>query len=282
MATTGLPDQVPRTVPPGRTETRGGPVRAALIGAGTGLLVVLAITVGSRGLRGLDSDLVPYAVVTVVLACVLAHRGADRIAATARRLLRWARHPSRPRLRLHRRAGPRPSPAGRLVLWGSAAAAAVALPLGWGWFAVGAVGTYGPGLRLRLYGRDVLGYTRDGLPGLLVRHWLDLAALVVLAGCAGLFLQWRREGRDDPGRRSARDVVPLAAPAAVAATGLLLTASEVILGGGGHRFLSVLHLVSLVAAVALLPYGGYRRILRGRARTAEECPVHEAEVPSPW
>ncbi|MEV6208025.1 hypothetical protein [Kitasatospora sp. NPDC051914] len=281
MATTGLPDRAPPAVPPGRTETRGGPVHAALTGAGAGLLVVLAITVGSRGLRGLDSDLVPYAVVTVVLAWVLAHRGADRIAAGAGRLLRWARHPSRPRLRLHRRPGPRPSPAGRLVIWGSAAAAAVALPLGWGWFAVGAVGTYGPGQRLRLHGRDVLGYTRDGLPGLLVRHWLDLAALVVLAGCAGL-LQWRREGRDDPGRRSARDVVLLAAPAAVAATGLLLTASEVVLGGGGHRFLSVLHLVSLVAAVALLPYGGYRRILRGRARTAEERPAREAEVPSPW
>ena len=48
--------------------------RAALVGALVSLALVLAIVLGSRGLRDFDSALLPYAVATVFLAFGVAYR----------------------------------------------------------------------------------------------------------------------------------------------------------------------------------------------------------------
>ncbi len=60
----------PDPAPPGRSVT----VRASLVATGVTLLLLVAIVLGSRGLRDFDSALVPYTVATVFLTFGIAYR----------------------------------------------------------------------------------------------------------------------------------------------------------------------------------------------------------------
>ncbi|GJF33520.1 hypothetical protein KNE206_62200 [Kitasatospora sp. NE20-6] len=270
------PPPVPEPAPPPRTA-----LRASLAGAAVAALLIVAIVLGSRGLRDFDSALVPYAVATVFLAFGIAYRYTVWISApAARRLFRrgWASALSWQNLRRAPTALPRLAltylgfqkflgarsharwAAHQLVFWGCLLAAAITFPLTWGWFTFTAVGPDGPGYRMRLWGVAVLGFTYDSLLGWVLYHGLDLAAVMVVAG-SGYFL-WRRlhDRQATTGQRFGYDLVPLLALITVSVTGLLLTFSEILLHGGGYQFLSVLHMASVVLTLVHLPFGKFFHI----------------------
>ncbi|MEV8094442.1 MFS transporter [Kitasatospora sp. NPDC085879] len=258
-------------------------MRASLAAGAASALLILAIVLGSRGLRDFDSALVPYAVATVFLAFGVVYRYTVWISApAAARLFRqgWRAALSWHNLRRLPTALPRLAvtylgfqkflgarsharwAAHQLLFWGCLLAAAITFPLTWGWFTFTAVGPDGPGYRMRLWGVEILGFTYNGFLGRVLYHGLDLAAVMVVAG-SGYFL-WRRmhDRQATSGQRFGYDLVPLLALITVSVTGLLLTFSEILLHGGGYQFLSVLHMASVVLTLVYLPFGKFFHIVQ--------------------
>ncbi|WP_030272362.1 hypothetical protein [Streptomyces sp. NRRL B-24484] len=283
MATTSLPEAAPPAPPPEPAAPGRVALRASLAASGACVLLILAIVLGSRGLRDFDSALVPYAVATVFLTFGVVHRYTVWISApAAARLFRqgWRAALSWHNLRRLPTALPRLAvtylgvqkflgarsharwAAHQLLFWGCLLAAAITFPLTWGWFTFTAVGPDGPGYRMRLWGIEVFGFTYDSALGWALYHGLDLAAVMVIGG-SGYFL-WRRmrDRQAVTGQRFGYDLVPLLALITVSVTGLLLTFSEIALQGGGYQFLSVLHMASVVLTLVYLPFGKFFHIVQ--------------------
>ncbi|MFI8914182.1 MFS transporter [Streptomyces sp. NPDC053513] len=257
--------------------------RAALAGAAVSALLILAIVFGSRLLRDFDSALLPYAVATVFLAFGVAHRYTVWISAPgARRLFRqgWRSFFSAANFRRAPTALPRMIAtylgfqkflgarsharwaAHQLVFWGCLLAAAITFPLTWGWFTFTSATGSGPGYEMRIWGFKIIGFDSLSVPGWLMFHGLDIAAVLVIAGAA--YFLWRRM-RDRgavTGQRFAYDLVPLIALVVVSVTGLLLTFSSIFLHGGGYEFLAVLHMVSVVFTLIYIPFGKFFHIVQ--------------------
>ena len=88
-------------------------------------------------------------------------------------------------------------------------------------------------------------------------HVLDIAAVLVIAGC-GYFL-WRRvhDREAATGQRLGYDFVPLVALVAISVTGLLLTFSSALLDGAGYEFLAILHMGVVVLSLIFIPFGKF-------------------------
>ncbi|GAA1149509.1 hypothetical protein F4556_004688 [Kitasatospora gansuensis] len=258
-------------------------VRATAVATGASLLLVLAIVLGSRGLRDFDSALVPYAVATVFLTFGVVYRYVVWISApAARRLFRqgWRSALSWRNLRSAPTALPRLIvtylgfqkflgarshsrwAAHQLMFWGCLLAAAITFPLTWGWFTFTASSAAGPGYEMRIWGFKVLGFDSGSFFGWAMYHGLDLAAVMVIGG-AGYFL-WRRmrDRAATTGQRFGYDFVPLLALITISVTGLLLTFSSVFLHGGGYEFLAILHMASVVLTLVYLPFGKFFHIVQ--------------------
>jgi nitrate reductase gamma subunit len=257
--------------------------RAVLVAAAVSLLLVLAIVLGSRGLRDFDSALIPYTVATIFLAFGVTYRYLMWISAPAawrlfRQGLRTAfsrenfrRAPtSLPRmaatyLGFQRFLGARSHArwiAHQAMFWGCLLAVAITFPLTWGWFTFTASSADGPGYEMRVWGFKVLGFSSSSFFGWAMYHGLDLAAVLVIGG-VGYFL-WRRT-RDraaTTGQRFGYDFLPLLALLTISVTGLLLTFSEICLHGGGYEFLAVTHMVSVVFTLVYLPFGKFFHIVQ--------------------
>ncbi|MFE9427653.1 MFS transporter [Kitasatospora sp. NPDC006697] len=247
------------------------------------LVLLLAIVVGSRGLRDFDSALVPYAAATVLLAFGVTYRYTSWVGRpAARRLfvqgwrtaLSWhnlrAAPASLPRLALtylgfQKFLGARSHArwiAHQLIFWGCLLAVVITFPLTWGWFTFTAASPQGPGYQMRLWGYRLLSFRQDSFLGWSMFHGLDLAAVLVIGG-VGYFL-WRRtrDRQAVTGQRFGYDFVPLIALLTVSVTGLLLTFSELALHGGGYQFLAILHMVSVVLTLIYLPFGKFFHIVQ--------------------
>ncbi len=271
--------------PPDGPPAPGRPVayRAGWTATAVALFLVLAIILGSRGLRDFDSALVPYTVATVFLAFGVTYRYTVWISApAARRLFRqgWRAALSMENLRAAPTALPRMIvtylgfqkflgarsharwAAHQLMFWGCLLAAAITFPLTWGWFTFTASSATGPGYEMRIWGFKVLGFDSASFAGWAMYHGLDLAAVLVIAG-AGYFL-WRRmyDREAITGQRFGYDFVPLIALLTISVTGLLLTFSEMALHGGGYEFLAVLHMASVVLTLVYLPFGKFFHIVQ--------------------
>ncbi|WP_246192628.1 MFS transporter [Kitasatospora atroaurantiaca] len=263
--------------------TRSTAGRATLVATGATVLLLLAIVLGSRGLKDFDSALVPYTVATVFLTFGLVHRYVMWVSApAARRLLRqgwraalsWENLRSAPtalprmivtNLGFQRFVGARSHArwaAHQLMFWGCLLAAAITFPLTWGWFTFTASSATGPGYEMRLWGFKVLGFDSGSFFGWAMYHGLDLAAVLVIAG-AGYFLWRRMRDREAvTGQRFGYDFVPLLALITISVTGLLLTFSEIALRGGGYQFLAILHMASVVLTLVYLPFGKFFHIVQ--------------------
>jgi hypothetical protein len=257
--------------------------RAALVGALVSVALVVAIVLGSRGLRDFDSALLPYAVATVFLAFGVAYRYTMWVSEPAAwRMFRkgfqalfsaesFRRAPTAlPRMiatylgfqkflgaRSHARWA-----AHQLIFWGCVLAALITFPLTWGWFTFTASSATGPGYEMRLWGFKLFGFSSSSFLGWVMFHGLDLAAVLVIGG-VGYFL-WRRyhDRAATTGQRFAYDFLPLLALLTISVTGLLLTFSEIFLHGGGYEFLAVLHMVSVVFTLVYLPFGKFFHIIQ--------------------
>jgi hypothetical protein len=266
-----------------RLELDGRPfVRAAL--ATGGLAVVVAL--GSRGGRWLDPALLGYLISSVFAFFGVTYRYFAWLERPATAMFwRWTLkgllHPKDwkrlPRMgvaladqmvlqrfidfRAHRRWL-----AHALIAWGCVLAFAVTFPLVFGW-----VRFTSEGLNADRYQAWVFGFPAGSFPlgtpiAFLTFHILDVAALMVIAGCLIAF--WRRlhdEG-DQTTQRFGLDLLPLLLLVAVSLTGLLLTASVRWLDGRNYGTLAYLHELTVILLLLSLPFGKLFHIVQRPAQ----------------
>jgi hypothetical protein len=103
----------------------------------------------------------------------------------------------------------------------------------------------------------------------MIFHGLDVAAVLVLAGIA--LALWRR--LRDRGAMAVQtftmDFAPLVMLFAISITGLALTASTLWLRGALYPFLSLLHAITVIAALLYLPFGKFFHIFQRPAQLGE-------------
>lgn len=271
---TSLPGAPGAAGAPGRPSSQPGSGSldrgAAWAGAAVGVLLSVAIYVGSRRLMDFDVTLIGYAVATVVMAIGLTYRS-----------FTWARNPpTRRALATGARAAAAnpPRAAGAAVrnlalqgfirkrgvlrwmahqslMWGVLLAAAATFPLTFGWIRFRAV----PG-RPGAYAAYVLGirtgtFDTHSIVGFMTFHVLSVAAVLVLAGCAYFGYRRLRPRGVSADQRSTFHVGPLAMLAAISITGLALTASAELLAGRFYRPLALVHMIVVGVGLVALPFG---------------------------
>jgi len=154
----------------------------------------------------------------------------------------------------------------QLLFWGCLLAVAITFPLVFGW------------IHFETHPEDQLIYVAHvfGFPAFSFRlhtlfawilfHGLDIAAVMVLSGIA--LSLWRR--MRDSGAQSlqtfAMDFLPLILLFAISVTGLALTASTLWMRGGFYAFLSILHAITVIAALLYLPFGKFFHIFQRPAQ----------------
>lgn len=253
---------------------------ALALAIATVVVLVLLIYAGSRGFRDFDSALVGYAVGTVFAAAGLVYRytlwlsrpatgryfrggvrsffswknfrrytvlvpvalWTDILAQTfilRRSFLRWAMH--------------------MCIFWGVMLSLAITVPLTFGWIRF----TLEPPLdyRLWVFGIETISFPLETVLSWCIFHALDFTAVILLVGVGIAF--WRRS--NDAGllttQRFGWDIMPLCLLAAIAVTGLALTASSVFWHGSYYWFISLIHQVFVVGWLLLLPFGKFFHIV---------------------
>jgi NNP family nitrate/nitrite transporter-like MFS transporter len=251
----------------------------------TGLLAA-AIVVGSRNLENFDPALVVYTFATVFATWGIAYhynvwlrkpptrlfwrrgwqlfreRGIGRSLAQLLPLA-WSHlgaqtfihHRSALRWWMH-----------QLLFWGCILAALITFPLVFGWIYFES--SAGDPMRYvtYLFGFPTGSFALKTPLAWLLFHGLDVAAVLVLAGIA--LALWRR--MRDRGARAVqdfgRDLFPLIVLFAISVTGLALTVSTLWLRGSFYPFLSLLHAVTVIAALLYLPFGKFFHIFQRPAQ----------------
>jgi len=264
---------------PGRTQREE---RIAFLLSSLAVLVLLVlIYTGSRGLRDFDSALIGYAVGTIAAVAALVYRYTLWISRPPTwRYFRggWSGFLSWRNFRRYTLLVPkawwtdifaqtflfRRSPTRWLmhmcIFWGVVLSLAVTIPLTFGWVRF----TFEPPLdyRLWIFGFKTFSFPLETFLAWSIFHVLDLTAILVLIG-VGIAL-WRRS--TDAGllapQRFGFDLLPLVLLAAIAITGLALTASSTLWDGAYYWFVSLTHQVVVVGWLLLLPFGKFFHIVQ--------------------
>jgi MFS transporter, NNP family, nitrate/nitrite transporter len=154
----------------------------------------------------------------------------------------------------------------QLLFWGCLLAVAITFPLVFGWIHFGSAGQDQMTYVTYLFGFPTASFRIRTLWSWLLFHGLDLAAVLVLGGIA--LSLWRR--MRDRGARAVqdfgRDFFPLILLFAISVTGLALTASTLWLRGSFYGFLSILHAITVIAALLYLPFGKFFHIFQRPAQ----------------
>lgn len=158
----------------------------------------------------------------------------------------------------------------QLLFWGCLLAVAITFPLVFGWIhfesLFGRAGQDQMTYVTYLFGFPTVSFRIRTVMSWFLFHGLDVAAVLVLGGIA--LSLWRR--MRDRGARAVqdfgRDFFPLILLFAISVTGLALTASTVWLRGSFYDFLSILHAVTVVAALLYLPFGKFFHIFQRPAQ----------------
>jgi hypothetical protein len=245
----------------------------------TSLLVVL-VYVGSRGLKDFDSALIGYAVATIVAFAGLVYRYTLWITRPPTwRYFKggWTSFLSFRNFRRYMLLVPlawwtdilaqtfifRRSPRRWLmhmsIFWGVILSLAITIPLSFGWtrFTLVPPGDY----RMWLFGIALLEFPLDTVLSFLVFHALNFTSVLLLIGIA--IALWRRSTEEGPltTQRFGFDLMPLVLLAAVAVTGLTLTASAALWDGRYYSFLSFTHQIIVVGWLLSLPFGKFFHII---------------------
>jgi len=251
----------------------------------TGLLVA-AIVVGSRNLQNFDAALVIYTFAVVFAAWGVAYhyavwlqkpptrvfwrrgwqlvreRGVVRsvvrltsLAGTHLLAQRFIRERSVLRWWMH-----------QLLFWGCLLAVAITFPLVFGWVHFGSRPDDQMTYVTYLFGFPVGSFRVRTVVSWLIFHGLDVAAVLVLSGIS--LALWRR--MLDRGARAVQqfgnDFFPLILLFAISVTGLALTASTLWMRGSFYGFLSILHAITVIAALLYLPFGKFFHIFQRPAQ----------------
>lgn len=268
--------------------------RAGVATAGLGALVAL----GSRGGRWIDPALLGY-----LVACVFAFFGVayryfawlERPATamfwrwTMKGLLRPRRWGRLPRMalaladqmvlqrfidfRAHRRWA-----AHALIAWGCVLAFAVTFPLVFGWVRFTSEGLNPDRYQAWLFGFPAGSFALGTPFAFLTFHLLDVAAVMVIAGCALAFLRRLQDEGEQTTQRFGLDLLPLLLLVAVSLTGLLLTASVRWLDGRNFGTLAFLHEVTVILLLLSLPFGKLFHIVQRPAQAGATLYREEGEA----
>jgi NNP family nitrate/nitrite transporter-like MFS transporter len=249
-------------------------------------LLVAAIVVGSRNLQNFDPALVIYTFAVVfaawgvvyhynvwlekpptrvywdrgwelyrrrgilrslghVAALAVTHLAAQRFIARRSRL-RWWMH--------------------QCLFWGCLLAVAITFPLVFGWIHFRTLPSDQLTYVTYLFGFPMGAFRLHTVTAWLLFHGLDISALLVLAGIA--LSLWRR--MTDKGARTLQqfgmDFLPIIMLFAISVTGLALTMSQEWLRGSAYSFLSILHAITVIAALLFLPFGKFFHIFQRPAQ----------------
>ena len=264
---------------------------ASVAGAVAAVLTAVAIYLGSRNLRFFDAALIGYATATIVLAFGVVYRYTVWVSSPpARRYLRrgWQAFFSWRNLRRLPTAVPRSLVtylgfqtfigargrsrwiAHQLLFWGVVLATLITFPLTFGWFAFLSDTATGPSYTIYFLGLRTLSFDALSFLGWVVFHGLDLAAVLVIAGC-GYFL-WRRFRHKEAttGQRFGYDFFPLVGLVAISVTGLLLTFSSWLLDGRSYDFLAIAHMATVVLTLVFIPFGKFFHVIQRPASVGVE------------
>lgn len=254
---------------------------AAMIAAGTALILVVLIYLGSRGLRDFDSALIGYAVATVFALAAAVYRYTLWITrpptwryfkAGWRNFLSWRNFRRYTTLIpvawwrdifgqtfILKRSFTRWA-AHMSIFWGVMLSLAITLPLTFGWLRFTLIPP--DHYQLWVFGLPMVSFPVTAGVGFAVFRALDFTAVLLLIGLGLAF--WRRT--TDAGllatQRFGFDLVPLVLLFAIAVTGLALTASSSWWEGRFYWFLSLLHQVTVVGWLLSIPFGKFFHIVQ--------------------
>jgi hypothetical protein len=251
----------------------------------TGILVA-AIVVGSRNLQNFDAALVIYTFACIFATWGVAYhyyvwlqkpptklfwrrgwemfrkdgifRSLKRASALGTRNIAWQTfiyRRSRLRWWMH-----------QFLFWGCLLAAAITFPLVFGWIYFESAPNDQMTYVTYVFGFPVMAFKIRTILSWVIFHGLDFAALLVLAGIA--LSLWRR--MLDRGAQAvqsfAMDFLPIILLFAISITGLALTVSTIWLRGAFYGFLSILHAITVIAALLFMPFGKFFHIFQRPAQ----------------
>lgn len=165
-----------------------------------------------------------------------------------------------------------------LIAWGCLLAFAVTFPLVFGWVRFTSDGLNPDRYQAWLFGFPGSSFALGTPVAFLAFHILDVAAVMVIAGCLMAF--WRRlhdEGEQTT-QRFGLDLLPLLILVAVSLTGLLLTASVRWLDGRNYGTLAFLHEVTVILLLLSLPFGKLFHIVQRPAQAGAALYREEGEA----
>jgi MFS transporter, NNP family, nitrate/nitrite transporter len=238
-------------------------------------LLVAAIVVGSRRLQNFDAALVVYTFAAIFAAWGVAYHYAVWLQKPPTRMywqrsweMFWSRGVLRNVLSIAGLAGTHLFAQRfighrsllrwwmhQLLFWGCLLAGAITFPLVFGWVHFGSAPQDQMTYVTYVFGFPVASFPLQTFVAWMTFHGLDFAAVLVLAGIA--LALWRRM-RDQGAlavQSFAMDFAPLIMLFAISVTGLALTASTLWFRGALYPFLSLLHAITVVAALLYLPFG---------------------------
>jgi NNP family nitrate/nitrite transporter-like MFS transporter len=249
-------------------------------------LLVAAIVVGSRNLQNFDAAVVIYTFAVVFAAWGVAYHYAVWLQRPPTRVY-WRRGWQLARQRgvvralarlasltgthilgqgFIRRRSPLRWWMHQCLFWGCLLAAAITFPLVFGWIHFGSLDQDPRTYVTYVFGFPAFSFRVRTTFSWLLFHGLDVAAVLVLAGIA--LALWRRM-RDEGAlavQSFAMDFFPLVLLFAISTTGLALTASTLWLRGQFYGFLSILHAITVIAALLYLPFGKFFHIFQRPAQ----------------
>jgi hypothetical protein len=154
----------------------------------------------------------------------------------------------------------------QFLFWGCVLAAAITFPLVFGWIHFGSLESDPRTYVTYVFGFPTASFRVRTVFSWLLFHGLDLAAVLVLAGIA-LSLWRRMRDRGALAVQSfAADFFPLILLFAISVTGLALTASTLWFRGQFYGFLSILHAITVIAALLYLPFGKFFHVFQRPAQ----------------
>jgi len=152
------------------------------------------------------------------------------------------------------------------LAWGCLLAFAVTFPLVFGWARFTSDGADPGRYRAWVFGFPAGTFPLHTVQAWVVFHVLDIAAVMVLAGCALAFVRRSRDEGENTTQRFDLDIVPLLMLIAVSATGLLLTASVTWLQGRNYGTLALIHELTVIVLLLFLPFGKLFHIVQRPAQ----------------
>jgi hypothetical protein len=262
--------------------------RAGLL-AGLAVTALLAggIVVGSRNLRDYDPILLTYTFGVLFSAFAVAYRYAVWLQRPPTRLFwrrgwrlvfRRGRFLRRLALlfrglsshfvaqRFIRRRGFQRWAIHFLIAWGTVLAAAVTFPLVFGWLHFETRLDDPKVYRLVLCGLAVLDFHEDSLVRHVMFNLLNLSAVMVIAGVALSLRRRFKEAGAISRQQFGNDIVPLLLLLAISITGLMLTFSAHALHGYGYAVFSLIHALTVTAALLYIPFGKFFHIFQRPAQ----------------